>query len=367
MLREGSVLVSFTLAIVVVGIVARSAFAQEPPWQPPAPDAKADDWIMLTSGEWLRGEIKVMRDEAFEFDSEELDLLNLDWGDIAELRSPRVLTYVFLDERSFDGTASMKDGVIKVAVAIDGTVHEYPRNQLLSIVEAADSELDLWSLKASVGLVARSGNTNQTDINTIISLRREADRTRFDVGYTGNFGELSGTQNINNHLANAKYDWYVARGFFVTPLALEYWADKFQNIDYRLTVAAGAGLDLYKKHGMDWYLQLFGGYLATRYLSVEPGADQEDESGTVIPATNFEWDITDDIEFDFNYNATIAIPQPRNTFHHAQGLLTIEFIGVLDLSLALTWDRNENPQPRADGSVPERDDFRTSFGLAVDI
>jgi hypothetical protein len=40
---------------------------------------------MLTSGEWLRGEINFMRDEVVEFDSEELDVLNIDWKDIAEL------------------------------------------------------------------------------------------------------------------------------------------------------------------------------------------------------------------------------------------------------------------------------------------
>jgi hypothetical protein len=277
-----------------------------------------------------------------------------------------VLTYVFADERAFDGTASMKDGVIKVAPATGG-VQEYPRTELMSIIVAADTELDHWSLKASLGLVTRSGNTDQVDLNAIVFLRREGDRTRLDVNYTGNIGELSGTQNINNHLTNATYAWYVSRRLFVTPLGIEYWADKFQNIDYRLTVAAGAGYDVYKKRGMDWYLQLFGGYLNTRYVSVEPGANLEEESGTVIPSTSFEWDITDDIEFDFSYNATISVPETRNTFHHALGLLTVEVIGILDLSLSVTWDRNENPQARADGSVPKRDDFRMSFGLAIDV
>ena len=40
------------------------------------------DWIQLRSGEWLKGQFKVMQDRKLEFDSEELKDLTFDWKDI---------------------------------------------------------------------------------------------------------------------------------------------------------------------------------------------------------------------------------------------------------------------------------------------
>ena len=37
------------------------------------------DWLRLTSGEWLKGELKRMREDDVEFDSDKLDLVQFDW------------------------------------------------------------------------------------------------------------------------------------------------------------------------------------------------------------------------------------------------------------------------------------------------
>ena len=54
------------------------------------PSAVKYDWVQLTSNEWLKGEIKGMYDDSLEFDSDKLDLLNIDWDDVKILRSRRV-------------------------------------------------------------------------------------------------------------------------------------------------------------------------------------------------------------------------------------------------------------------------------------
>ena len=48
-------------------------------WTPPPPMPDEFDWVQLVSGEWLKGEIRAMYKDSMEFDSEELDLLNLDF------------------------------------------------------------------------------------------------------------------------------------------------------------------------------------------------------------------------------------------------------------------------------------------------
>ena len=46
------------------------------------------DWIELTNGEWLKGEIISMYDRELEFDSDELGDLTFDFDDIKEIRGP---------------------------------------------------------------------------------------------------------------------------------------------------------------------------------------------------------------------------------------------------------------------------------------
>jgi len=355
-----SALVTITLLI-----TAGAAMAQDIVWQPPEPSAKEQDWIKLTSGEWLRGELKHVRDDQLEFDSEELDLLTLDLEDIAEIRSPRILTYGFENGITATGTAAMKDGVLRIRDG--GEVREFRVADLLSLIEGQPTELNFWSLKASAGLIARTGNTEQVDANALIYLRRENTRTRTDLNYQGNFGEVNDVQSINNHRFDATFNVLITKGFFLTPAALSLYSDKFQNIDTRYMLAAAAGYFVVRRGNLEWYFQLGGGYQNTHFVSVQPGEATSESSGTIIPVTSFEWDITGDIDLDMSYNAQITLPDTRGTLHNFVGLFAFEIYGALDFTISFTWDRVENPKPTADGTIPERNDFRTAFGIGVDI
>jgi hypothetical protein len=353
------------IASLVAGIAGVSpGLTQE--WHPPEPAANEKDWVQLSSGEWVRGTIDLFRDLKMEFDSNDLDDLVIDWADIAAFRSPRVLTFAFTGERTATGTSSMKDGVILVTT--DTGIQEYPRRDLLSIIEGSPREINFWSAKASIGITARAGNTDQEDANTMVRIKREAIRSRLNLYYQGNFGDVNGERTVENHRANLDMNFFISRQIYVTPLAIEYYADKFQNIDYRYTIGAGGGYYLFRQGNIDWSLGLGGGYQATDFISVEAGQDQKEETGTVIPSTLLETDITSDIELDFDYMANIGVPDPKKSTHHLTALLTVDFFrDIFELSLSFTWDRVENPVAREDGTVPDRDDFRTAFGFAVDL
>lgn len=355
-----------TIAAVVLMVCASSARvrAQEPPGAPAVP-AAGKDWVKLTSGEWLQGEIKSMRNESMEFDSEKLDVLKLDWSDVAEIRSGRDLQYVLADGRTATGAASMQAGVVKVRAGTE--VRELPANQLVSIVTGAKKEWDRWSGKASLGFVTWTGNTDQTDINSLAFIRRDGARTRFDVNYTANYGELSGARSVNNRFFGTRIDAFLTQRLFVTPVAIDISADEFQNIDLRSTLSAGLGYDLVKRKTTDLHLQVAGGYVNTNYRSVAPGESDPDESGAVIPSVAFSWDPTGDIETDLTYDATITVPEVSDAFHHLVGLMSIDLYGWLDVTFSVAWDRTESPKATDDGSIPDRDDFRTSFGLGIDF
>jgi len=336
------------------------------PWSPPAPNENSWDWIRFNSGEWLGGTLEGMRDRDLDFDSDELGLQKLDWSDVAELRSPRQLTYRFEDIGNYTGTAVMRGDTIVVATAL-GT-RSFPRDKLILILEGSMREINYWSARAGLGLVTRSGNTSQADFNTTVRVRRLTPKTRGILDYAGNYGEVDSIETINNHNLSASFDVLVAAGFFVTPLGVNFFRDPFQNIDIKSTIGAGVGYVIMRDGPVDWSVGLTGGYQSTKYVSVEEGEADRVENGTVIGSTDFEWELTDDIDWLFEYNAQVGIPDVSRAFHHARTAFSFELLGdILELDFSLVWDRVESPQPDAEGNVSKRDDFRTTVGIAVEL
>jgi putative salt-induced outer membrane protein YdiY len=333
---------TLTAAMLSAATIAR---AQPDLSAPPELGAKGMDWVKLTSGEWLAGEIKGMRDVELEFDSDKLELLKLDWSDVAGLSSTAVRTYRFDQLGVFTGTAAMQDSLVAVRTA-DGEVRSFPRESLLLIIEGKGSEWDYWSAEASLGLVLRSGNTDQQDFNAHAHVRRQTPTLRSDFSL----------------------DRLITKGFFITLGSVNWVRDPFANIDSRTTIGAGVGYDIYRLPHFEWGVGVNAGYQATRYVSVLETEDDSDDTFALIPSTRMEWDITSDVELDASYTAQIAMPETQNAFHHAETSLSVDVWGdILDLNLALIFDRIETPRTNEDGVTPERNDFRTSFGLGVSL
>ena len=352
-----------TLVFILLCGTAEISSAQDTTWAPPTPSQGKFDWIKLVSGEWLGGEFKSMRDGALEFDSDKLNLLHLDWADVKEFRSSRSLEYVFNDGRRAVGPAIMSGGTVRVGTGGE----QYPASQLLSIVKGASSEWDRWSGKISLGVVMRSGNTNQRDYNSILSLRRDAGRTRFDVNGSANYGTLESNKNVDNRQASAQLDVFVTKRLYVIPIAASAYADEFQNIDLRTTVSAGLGYDVVDKAKIDWTAGISAGYLKTDYRSVEAGESDVTEAFAVIPTTLVEWDPNGDIETSLDYRLTLNTETIKDAYHHLVALVDIDLTKIFELAFSATWDHVETPKRDEYGDLPKRDDLRVSFGLGVDF
>ena len=129
-------------------------------WKPPEPKDDAFDWIQLTSGEWLKGEIQELRTDSLEFESDELDELTLDWEDVAQLRAARPCTMLFEGQHSVTGTVLIRDK--EVLVGTPAGIQRFERRMLISLVPGIPSERNYWSGKLSFGASVRTGNTEQS-------------------------------------------------------------------------------------------------------------------------------------------------------------------------------------------------------------
>jgi L-alanine-DL-glutamate epimerase-like enolase superfamily enzyme len=73
------------------------------------------------------------------------------------------------------------------------------------------------------------------------------------------------------------------------------------------------------------------------------------------------------VDFIFRYNFQVVNEASGKYTHHMVTAFETELTNWLDLDLSFVWDRIQEPQPDADGNVPEQDDYYFIFGLGIDI
>ena len=323
------------------------------------------DWLRLTSGEWLKGELKRMREEEIDFDSDKLDLVTFTWDKVDQLHSPRVNTYVFDHKVDVVGRAVVtKD---KVLIETTEGVESYPRSELLSIVKGEPRERNFWSTRLAVGFSGSAGNTNQGQFNGHWDLRRADQRTRTELRYDGSFGYANGAHTVNRHVGVAEVKLFISKRFFYVPVTAAFLNDQFANIKLRAAPATGAGVHIFDTKKIEWDLGGAVGYQYTRFLSSEAGADNAQNDGFIAFLTHADFDFTDDVELVLDWRTNLVYTDIDLTSHFGSAKFSVEVTDILDLETTFNFYRTENPPPRADGSVPKSNDYEVIVSLALEI
>ena len=353
------------LAQVLLATLAVLAWPAHADWEPPPPMPDEFDWVQLVSGEWLKGEIRGMYQDSMEFDSEELDLLSLDLEDITVIRSGQRLAVRFTGDRVARGKLLVQGNDVTV---IEGESQErFVRGDVLTVTRAAQTRRDYWSGDITIGGNFRSGNTDQTEFSTSIALQRRTVESRITLDYLANFTRNNGIESANNHRLKLNWDRFMSDKFFIRPLFGEWYRDPFLNIDARFTGGTGAGYQLIDSKKTEWSVFAGPSRQATRYFEVEEGASDTESSWALSIGTDYETELTKWLDFTYNYSAQITSEAAGKYNHHMVGTLEFDLIGSLELDVSLVWDRIESPKPNADGSIPEKDDYRLILGLGYDF
>ena len=337
-------------------------------WESALPPTDKFDWIQTTSGEWLKGELKQLYSGSLEFDSDEFDLQTLDWDDVAQVRAHGTKR-ISIDTPEGPITVIGEMVITRDKVIVD-TVDgkkEFDRSQLISVTPGATSEWDNWSAKIDLGLNFTRGNTDQTEFTMKLNVKRLTPDNRFVVDYLGNFTTSNNLQTVNNHRLSTFFDIFAAKEYFWRPVLFEYFRDPFQNIDYRATIGAGGGYHIIDTPKTTWDVSGALGYRATRYVSVQPGDSQKVDTPALIAGTFYDTTFTKTIDFNARYNFSIVNQESGTYTHHAIATVEIELTSILDFDISFVWDRTQDPQTRADGTVPKQDDLQLLFMLGVDI
>jgi len=331
------------------------------------PSAEKYDWIQLTSNEWLKGKINGMYKDSLEFDSDKLDVLEIDWADVKILRSYRVSDINLDGIGPTSGMLEVTDGSIQITNDYENKTYE--RSSLISFAPAGKKEKDLWSIKATISIDAQKGNTDELDYTAKINIKRRSSATRFLVDYLGNISKTNGgdgdlVETINNHRLNASYDYYKTRYFFYTPVYVEYYRDPFSNIDSKVTLATGFGYTMIDDGVTE--LSFSGGpaFVKTKFISVAAGENNVESSPGLWLKTNYDAELTKTIDFIAKYNIQFSNKETGGYTHHIILTIDSEITGSLDFDTSFIWDRVTHPTEAADGTTPLQDDYRITLGIS---
>jgi len=340
---------------------AGTAAGTEGGFRPPAEELAKSDWLRLNSGEWLMGNIEYMRDGDMEFESSELDSLVISFGDISEVHSPHPNRFLFENGDVLIGPSVVQGDTITILV--DGQPTTRPRGEIEAILEGTQRERNYWSFGVGFGFTGRAGNTESVDLSASAYIKRETTRTRWNTEYLGAFASVSGDTNTNNHRVNSQFDYFLTPRLYLIPMRFDFYNDEFQNIDYRITPAAGLGYEVFQRKSITWDVIAAFGYQYTQFI------DPDDTEGTFVTVlgTTFGADITKYLEFDFLYYVNLGIPDVNKTTHHSQATFSFDIWGPLDFDVDFIFDRQEDPPQSPTGGTIKNNDFRMVVGLGVDF
>lgn len=359
--------------------VSAKADAGNPVWTPAGSLPKGFDWIQLTNGEWLKGDLKVLYNDSLEFDSDELDLLKFDWYDVQQVicHQPQSIRLEDpeADARSIwdvNGDASTVVGILringdKVFVETYQGTREFDRSRLVSIAPGEARELDYWAIKLAISVDISAGNSESEDFNANLNMKRRTALTRFSLDYNGIYSTTSDVLTANSNRASSYFDIFATRSFFWRPVFAEYFRDTFANIAHRGTIGAGLGYTIIHTPKTEWLISPGIAYMYTRYDSVETGEDDTTSTPAFVFSTEFDTELTNRIDFDALYNFNVVNEESGTYSHHAKAGLEIELTSRLDLDMSLVWDRIQDPQPDSDGNTPKQDDLYLFFGISFEL
>lgn len=334
-------------------------------WEAFAPPADEFDWIQLTSDEWLKGDIIIFFEDQLEFDSDHFGVVNIDFEDVRLLRAYDLQAVRIDDNEPIIGRLEVTE--TRVIVTVDQRRLAFARPRLVAITDPADREVDKWSGDLVLGINIQSGNTDLVESSLLIRAERRTLTSRVSLDYIGNINETERVEVANNHRFNGAYDILSTRRLFWRPLSGQYYRDKFQNIAHQATLETGLGMNVFNNARSE--LEIAGG-IGVNFLrnsSVVAGQDATTTSPALSFTVDYETELTAWMDYLFSFQARVVDEQSGTYQQHFLTTLSTDLIGNLDLNVSFVWDRIQNPQRRADGSVPEQDDFRLIVGLGFEF
>jgi len=334
-------------------------------WEDLSPTPVKYDWVQTKSGEWFKGKIKALFDDKLEFDSDEVGLYTFDFEDVVRIKSYNIISVNIENLASFPGVLRLKGDDLTIIQGANK--YEFKRKDIVSFAPDGKYERNFWSGKAILSWDIRSGNTNQNDYSATVNVQRRTSVSKLSFDYLGRITSKDDEETANNHRLNQKYDRYLTRHFFWTPVFSEYFTDKYKNIKNQFTVGLGVGYTLIDTKKTKWSFSGGPALLYTEHETVSNGNELSSYSPSIELSTNYEIELNKITDIEYNYKLTYTDDNAGKYKHHMLLTLENELTSWLDVDITGVWDYILEPEESSDGTTPKQDDFQVLVGLSIEF
>jgi putative salt-induced outer membrane protein YdiY len=235
-----------------------------------------------------------------------------------------------------------------------------------------DTRISLWSGSINLGANFRKGNTNQNDANLRLQLQRSTALNRLKFDYIINKSKQGAVnesleETTNNQRLNLNFDWFFSERLFLRPLQFEFYSDPFSNIDKRYTYGLGIGYRIIDFKKVTWHATAGPGYQHTRYtIATDDNANIVDSKALIL-STTFDWEITNKIDFIFDYQIQLLEKEVGEVLQTLKTGFDIEIISDFEIDILLYVERNNNPQQIVSDLAFVKNDYQLMFSLGYEF
>jgi putative salt-induced outer membrane protein YdiY len=334
-------------------------------WEDLSPTPLGYDWVETTKGEWFKGKIKGMFRNELEFDSEEIGLYTFDLDDIKQIKSYHTIEVNIEGATAIPGILHYKDGKYRI---IQGDKrYTFDKKKVVSFVAGGTQEQQYWSGKTDISFDLRSGNRKQFDYTVQSSVKRRTAKSRLLLDYIGRISRNNGVETANEHRVNEKFDIYLARYFFWTPLFSEYYTDKFKNIDTQYTAGIGLGYTVVDSKKIEWDISGGPAILRTTYITVPANKEKLVFSPSLELSTRLEYELLKITDLIYKYKMTFTNKESGLYKHHMVLTLQNDLLAWLDLDITAIWDYTSIPEVSLEGRTPLQNDYQLLTGIGIEF
>nr|WP_086940097.1 DUF481 domain-containing protein [Thaumasiovibrio occultus] len=322
------------------------------------------DWIQLKSGEIVYGTIEELLYECMRFKSDDLGTLSIKLDKIARFYTPRNMAVLVMGVGSYKGSIAYDSGKMSVNDSVPFAVNPA---MIVTIHEIKPSEVDRWENKITFGANFAKGNSENTEISGKFSGTRTTYLSRTSINYSGVLTESEGETTARNHRLSSSYDIFRHARQVIRPIQVDLYHAPLQNIALQAKVSSQLGYEVVDTSNQSWELFAGPSWQFTQFEDVAEGlADSESSLGATFSSV-YEYEMTDSVDLKHSYELTIANQRTGGLLHRNLLAFNVELTNTIDLDIDFVWDRTENPTPDSTGNVPEKDDYRLTFGIGVEL
>ncbi|MDN3611905.1 DUF481 domain-containing protein [Vibrio ostreicida] len=331
-----------------------------------------DDWVQLKSGEVLKGELNgtVKKesnsyDQEIEFDSDDLGDQEIELEDISLLETAGFFTIRTANGDIHDGYLSIRDN--QLYMTKNGLETSFPIHDVVSIYRGTEKDSDYWTTELFVGLDISKGNTEEFSLLGEIEGERNTVDSRSKLYARHEVSESNSEKTAEKTQVSGSYDIYLNNRLFFRPVNLMVLSDEFQNLDYQVNAAMQIGYFFIANADAEWDVSVGPGLQYNNYTTVEQGEETHTSSTTLALESNFEYELTKDIDFSHTYTLNWASDNAGGMRHENDLGFDIDLVTDLDLSIKAIWEHVSQTKAASNGITPEKDDYKLHFGLSYEI